>query len=300
MSAPTLVERVATAPLPVYFGMTAAAFALVSWPLELVVSDSVDVGSLTTRALVFGALMSWFVWRQRQRQRPDGVGAGVAMAPALRSGELPADADPAAWGPALVAQRAQFTRAGRTGPIVFGAVAVLAVLVALTESGGARGWWLVAAGFVLLAAVSLAVVPRQLQRIDRLQRSLEARPGPSPSRTDRGSPAGDPGQEARRTQVGQTSRVGAGQTCSGMTRAREPHSVSSHAPSSSPAGRCTSIACHSAAVGPCARLRALTWRTCIIVMGVLSASTGARCVGSEIVTPKSSPESPRVDPVSGT
>ena len=178
MSAPPLLERMATAPLPVWFGLTAVGFGLVSWPLELVVSDSVDVGSLTTRALVFGALMSWFVWRQRQRQRqrPDGAGGGVPVAPALRSGELPADADPAMWGPVLAVQRAQFARAGRAGPLVFGAFAALAVLVALTGSGGARGWWLVAAGFVLLAAVSLAAVPRQLRRIDRLQRSLEARP----------------------------------------------------------------------------------------------------------------------------
>ena len=174
MSAPPLLERMATAPLPVWFGLTAVGFGLVSWPLELVVTDSVDVGSLTTRALVFGALMSWFVWRQRQR--PDGAGGGVPLAPALRSGELPADADPAVWGPALAVQGARFARAGRAGSLVFGAFAVLAVLVALTGSGGARGWWLVSAGFVLLAAVSLAAVPRQLRRIDRLQRSLEARP----------------------------------------------------------------------------------------------------------------------------
>ena len=42
----------------------------------------------------------------------------------------------------------------------------------------------------------------------------------------------------------------------GRTRASEPQSVSSQAPSTSAGGRCTSTACHSAAVGPWARLRA--------------------------------------------
>lgn len=180
MSSPTLVERLATAPLPACFGITAVGFGLISWPLELAVSGSVDVGSLTTRALVFGALMTWFVRRQRQRQRPDGAGAGAAMTTALRTGTLPADADPAAWEPALAAQRAEFARAGRTGPLVFGGFAVLAVLVALTESGGALLWWLVAAGFGLLTVVSLALVPRQLRRIDRLRHGLGQRPAAEP------------------------------------------------------------------------------------------------------------------------
>jgi hypothetical protein len=68
-------------------------------------------------------------------------------------------------------------------------------------------------------------------------------------------------------QAGQTSRAATGHRCSVETRASEPQSVSSHAPSTSAGGRCTSTACHISAVGPWARLRAAAYTVVCTIMG---------------------------------
>jgi hypothetical protein len=80
--------------------------------------------------------------------------------------------------------------------------------------------------------------------------SPDVRLPPGPLRSG-GRASGAPvGQRVSAAQIGQTSRAATGHRCSVSTRASEPHSVSSQAPSSSDVGRCISTACHSAAVGP--------------------------------------------------
>jgi hypothetical protein len=86
-------------------------------------------------------------------------------------------------------------------------------------------------------------------------------------------------QRERSAQAGQTSRAATGHDSSVDTRANEPQSVSSQAPSTSVGGRCTSTACHSAAVGPCARLRAAMKRVVCTIMRGTSAPDGEKATG---------------------
>ena len=76
-----------------------------------------------------------------------------------------------------------------------------------------------------------------------------------------------------------------GQLTSVETRASDPHSVSSQAPSTSLGARCTSTACHRAAVGPWARLRAAAKTEVCTIMERRSADRPRKVTGARGALP---------------
>jgi hypothetical protein len=82
------------------------------------------------------------------------------------------------WRPALEQQRRSAVRGRRLGPLVFGALAVVSVVLAVAL--GSAGWWLIAAAWAVLAALSPLGSARTIRRVDGLLGQLGDRSGGRP------------------------------------------------------------------------------------------------------------------------
>jgi hypothetical protein len=171
---PGLQQRLDALPLPVFFVVVAVVGGLAGVVLDVLGDRTVDVAALAVRVVLFAGLLTWLAARQRRR----GAGPGPAIGAGLRSGTLPAGADPAVWRPALEQQRRGAVRGRRLGPAVFGGLAVVSVVPAIVL--GSVGWWLIAAAWGVLAVLSPLGSTRNVRRVDGLLGQLGDRPGRRP------------------------------------------------------------------------------------------------------------------------
>jgi hypothetical protein len=170
---PGLQQRLDALPLPAFFAVAAVVGGLGGAGLAELTQGRVDVPALVVRAALFAVVLTWLAARQRRRTGSPRVGAAVGAA--TRSGTLPADADPAVWRPALEEQHRAALRARWLGPVVFGSLAVAAVVLAVLL--GSTAWAFIAAGGAVLGAIGPLGAARTLRRVDGLLAQLDARSG---------------------------------------------------------------------------------------------------------------------------
>ncbi|MGY1664840.1 hypothetical protein [Geodermatophilus sp. SYSU D00696] len=136
---------------------------------------------------VLGPPVMWLAWRAADRslrQQSPATPVGPArrrfVAPATRSGALPADAEPELWRRVLAAEVRQWHGLRWLAAVYGAVVASLIGLAAVVANDNAWGVWAVA---TIVAVVSLAAVRwsgRRLRVAQRLQADLPA--GGSPRR----------------------------------------------------------------------------------------------------------------------
>ena len=160
-----------TAPLYVQFAFSALTFGLLTYGLDAGLSHHRDswVGHLIG-GLLYGALMTgFFAWRRR---KDGGPSQQLALVTALKSGELPPDAEPEVWHPLLDARQRSLRRWRPWAIVEFTAFTGLAVALAVTQG---PIWWAFAAFFVGMG-VWLEVVGRRTRtRIEALRGTLAQR-----------------------------------------------------------------------------------------------------------------------------
>jgi Flp pilus assembly protein TadB len=157
-----------TAPLYVSFAMYAATFGLITYGLDVGLSGHRDSWlEHLIGGVAYGVLMTGFVaWRRR---KDGGASQQQAFLTSLKSGALPADADPDVWGQLLDRKRRGIRRAQPWGVLMFIACAGLAIWLAVVQNAV---WWLFAALFVAMGGWLIAVGRRNARRIDDLRAQL--------------------------------------------------------------------------------------------------------------------------------
>lgn len=122
--------------------------------------------------LIFaGILTALLAWRRR---RSGGKSEYTAMNTAVRTGQLPEDAEPSLWAPELERRRRSFSRARVANPIVFGFVALLGVVLLISGTTVILSAILIVF-FVGFAIYNTIVCVRSLARVESLQRQLDPR-----------------------------------------------------------------------------------------------------------------------------
>jgi Flp pilus assembly protein TadB len=156
------------APLYVHFAVSALTFGLITYGFDAALSDRRDswlehfIGGVA-----YGALMTGMVaWRRR---KDGGASQQQAFVTAVKSGELPADADPEVWAPLLDRKQRSIRRARPWAIGVFTAFTALAVVLAVGKN---PVWWLFAALFAAMGVWLVVVGRRNARRIDGLRAQL--------------------------------------------------------------------------------------------------------------------------------
>jgi len=160
--------------LPVYFLIVAVAWWAVGLLLEVLQHpaevDSTYLVIRTIGALIFGGVMTAIMGARRRRN--GGRAAAQEVHRAFRSGELPADADPATWRPA-VEWRLQQARRTRWLIVLFGVLfAGIGVLLPMVDPRE------IVSGVITVVLVVVMVVIVEVQaarlrpRLESLQQQL--------------------------------------------------------------------------------------------------------------------------------
>jgi hypothetical protein len=130
---------------------------------------------------VLGPPAMWLAWRTTDRSlrhqnpaTPVGPARRRFVAPAMRSGSLPADAEPELWRRVLTAEIRQWNGLRWLAAVYAAVVAVLVGLTAVIANDNAWGVWALA---LIVAAVGLVAFRwsgRRLRTARRLQAELPA------------------------------------------------------------------------------------------------------------------------------
>lgn len=160
-----------TAPLYVQFAFSAVTFGLVTYGLDAGLSQHRDPWVVhLIGGVLYGALMTGFVaWRRR---KDGGAAQQLAFVTALKSGELPTDADPEVWGPLLEAKQRSIRRWRPWAIVEFAAFTGLAVALAVTQ---APLWWAFTAFFLGIGVWLDVMGRRNTRRIGVLRTALAQR-----------------------------------------------------------------------------------------------------------------------------
>ena len=157
------------APVPVVGLVLALGVTAVVTVFDLATGDDVSWGGvLTTLAgftVVYTLLSSW----QRRRARLPGVPAADR---AVRSGELPADVEPAQLRAGLLHVKRSLRRAGRAAGVLLAGFVTVVVVVSPPQ----QQRWLGAALVVLVFGAGLLFLRLRTRRVDRLLARLDAQP----------------------------------------------------------------------------------------------------------------------------
>ncbi|MBF4624538.1 hypothetical protein [Clavibacter sp. VKM Ac-2872] len=180
-----LSDRFQRAPLGIVFLVLALTVFLVRTlfgPLLLddALSPGRTVATLVSSLLIAG-VMTFVV--ARQRRRSGGAHTMAEVTTAVRTRQLPRDADPAAWIPALEWRRRQFRRSMWLMPVL---VAVLVAMggAAIVLAPGSSAGWIIVVVFLALGTVSVIQARRTIPRIDDLLSQLRERDASRGSATD--------------------------------------------------------------------------------------------------------------------
>jgi Flp pilus assembly protein TadB len=156
------------APLSVHFALYALTFGLITYGLDAGLSGRRDSWlEHLIGGVAYGALMTGMVaWRRR---KDGGASQQQAFLAALKSGELPADADPEVWAPLLDRKQRSIRRWEPWAIVLFIAFTALAVVLAVGQN---PIWWLFAALFAAMGVWLVVVGRRNARRIDGLRAQL--------------------------------------------------------------------------------------------------------------------------------
>ena len=117
---------------------------------------------------VLGAVVVGFT-RSGVFGSPDQRARRAELRAALRTGELPAGADPDAWRPRLVAEEREFRRARWAVLALTQLVAVLVAAAAVVRNDNAPGVWALAVVLSVFVVVPLRWCTGRLRRLRELQ-----------------------------------------------------------------------------------------------------------------------------------
>jgi hypothetical protein len=163
-------KKLTAAPLPVLFVVQATLFTVLTYLLGVLVErDHQSLMGQAIGGLLFGALMT--AWVARQRRRAGGATGVSELAEAVRSGELPDDAEPDDWRPRLLRLRRTYRWLRFVSPFQFGLFAALGAWLAIEQT---PTYWLFVAAFVGFGVFGTVASVRGLGRIERLLGRLDA------------------------------------------------------------------------------------------------------------------------------
>ncbi|RIJ10236.1 hypothetical protein DZF93_15870, partial [Clavibacter michiganensis subsp. insidiosus] len=175
-----LSDRFQRAPLGIVFLVLAATVFVVRTLIgPLLLDDALSPGrmiSTLVSSLSIAGVMTFVI--ARQRRRSGGADTMAEVTTSLTSRQLPPDADPAAWIPALEWRRRQFRRSMWLMPVLVAVLVAMGVAAVVVSPDSPAGWIIVVA-FLVLGAVSIVQARRALPRIDDLLGQLRARDGAS-------------------------------------------------------------------------------------------------------------------------
>ncbi|MBM7411097.1 membrane protein implicated in regulation of membrane protease activity [Clavibacter michiganensis] len=190
-----LSDRFQRAPLGIVFLVLAAiVFVVRTLVGPLLLDDALSPGrtiATLVSSLLIAGVMTFVV--ARQRRRSGGADTMADVTTSLKTRQLPLDADPAAWIPALEWRRRQFRRSLWLMPVLVVVLVAMGVAAALLVPGSPAGWIIVVV-FLALGIVSVVQARRTIPRIDDLLRQFRERDG---ARAD-ADYAGDTGDATRR------------------------------------------------------------------------------------------------------
>jgi hypothetical protein len=177
-------RRLETAPLGVMFLLMTALFFVIRTAVDAFsredLLDPLLTGLRLVSSMLFGVLM--VVILGRQRRRSGGASTDADIRQAVKTGRLPADADPAVWVPALEWRRTQLRRSVWSG-IALAVFLVLGVVIVLVDPAAPTGWVVVVV-FLVVGAISIVQIRRAIPHVDDLLRQLRGRDGGRPSTGD--------------------------------------------------------------------------------------------------------------------
>ncbi|AJW79223.1 hypothetical protein [Clavibacter michiganensis] len=180
-----LSDRFQRAPLGIVFLVLAATVFVVRTLIgPLLLDDALSPGrmiSTLVSSLSIAGVMTFVI--ARQRRRSGGADTMAEVTTSLTSRQLPPDADPAAWIPALEWRRRQFRRSMWLMPVLVAVLVAMGVAAVVVSPDSPAGWIIVVA-FLVLGAVSIVQARRALPRIDDLLGQLRARDGASGAAAD--------------------------------------------------------------------------------------------------------------------
>lgn len=120
-----------------------------------------------------GAMTAVFgVWISRARRRAGGATQLTGVQRGLKRGEVPDDADLGRWSATVEEHHRQLRRSLWFGPVVFGVMIVLALVLALTST---PWWWFGVAFFVGFLLFSVITTPRALAKAEVVREELRRR-----------------------------------------------------------------------------------------------------------------------------
>jgi hypothetical protein len=120
--------------------------------------------------LIFAAILTaMFAWRRR---RAGGATELAAMNRAVRTGELPEEAEPGPWDAELARRERLFTRQRWLSPLIFGLFAVVAIALLVTGGAGIGVSIVLLAAFLFLTVYSAFTSVRFLARVRSLRAQL--------------------------------------------------------------------------------------------------------------------------------
>ena len=155
------------APLPFHFLVMAVVYAAGLYGEQRLTDSHASFATDAIGGVVFGAVMTaLFAWRRR---KDGGASQQLAFVTAVKSGELPADADPEVWGPLLDRKQRTFRRWQPWVVVEFLAFTALAVVLAV---GQGAIWWAFAAFFLGMGVWLVVVGRRNARRLDGLRAQL--------------------------------------------------------------------------------------------------------------------------------
>ncbi|WP_435092289.1 hypothetical protein [Clavibacter michiganensis] len=173
-----LSDRFQRAPLGIVFLVLAAVVIVVRILVESVLlEDGLTLGRTIANvigSLIMSGVLTFVV--ARQRRRSGGADTMAEVTTSLKSQQLPRDADPAAWIPALEWRRRQFRRSLWLMPVLVVVLVAMGVAAAVLIPDSPAGWIIVVV-FLVLGAVSVVQARRTIPRIDDLLRQLRERGG---------------------------------------------------------------------------------------------------------------------------
>ncbi|WP_144715266.1 hypothetical protein [Curtobacterium pusillum] len=170
------MDRIRRLPLPALLPIVFVVVGALYFLLGLFSNPSgMHVVARLIGALFYAVAMTAFfgIAIAIRRRRAGGADAVNAMRHTIRTGELPADADTAAWTSELERYRVRYRRNRWSVPVMFVLFAALSVYLAASVS---PFWWLFLLFFVGSCAYAMWDTRRALRNLDTAIAELQRRP----------------------------------------------------------------------------------------------------------------------------
>lgn len=158
----------------------AVFFAAGMFGVSFIITPELGLGVRALGAATAGAAygVGMGFWLGRTRRGYGRLSGRREFVRAVRRGSVPpgvdSDADIAEWRRALLHHRAQHRPLRWTGPVLFGAMSVVSLALAVT---GQPAFWVATLGFTVALVVVATTTPRVLRRTEAMLAELDRREG---------------------------------------------------------------------------------------------------------------------------